>query len=64
MPRVGDVYVSGGGRCEVVAVEPHRVRACWAWAAGGGITAWMSAGLWGRRVGWMLQVEAPAALGR
>jgi hypothetical protein len=54
MPVVGEVYVNGADRCEVLEVEPHRVRASWTWAAGGGITAWVSAGLWARRVGWVL----------
>jgi hypothetical protein len=55
MPVVGEVYVHpDGDRCEVLEVEPHRVRAAWTWAAGGGITAWVSAGLWSRRVGWVL----------
>jgi len=63
VPVAGEVYVSDGDRCEVVAVEPHRVRACWTWAAGGSITAWVSAGLWGRRVGWTLQQRPLPGLG-
>ena len=60
-PVVGDIYVNGADRCEVVAVEPHRVRAVWTWAAGGGITAWVSAGLWSRREGWTIAPVSPSA---
>lgn len=54
VPVVGQIYTSGPDRCEVVAVEPHRVRVTWAWHDGGTITAWMGAGLWSRREGWTI----------
>ena len=61
VPVVGQVYVSDGDRCEVVAVEPHRVRVTWTWRDGGTITAWMGAGLWSRREGWTIAPVSPSA---